>query len=150
MEYQDDDREYIRPARKTEQEALTSESLIPKMEFKFAQTFSRTALQGRPEEMRKAVEAVKLSQRRQMVEDYVNETERAVLNEAAAGKSVYHRELYFPPRDCTRDDILQGFQQKFPLCTVTLEDVCVEDEGYPAPKGHVRRTMKPGIKIDWS
>ena len=149
MEYQDDDREYIRPARKTEQGTPKTECLKPKMEFKFAQTFTRTALQGRPEEMRKAVEAVKLSQRRQMIEDYVNETERSVLNEAATGKSVYHRELYSPPRDCTDDDILQGFQQKFPLCTVTLEDVWIEYDAPPA-RGHPKRVLKPGIKIDWS
>ena len=147
MEYQDDDRAYIRPARKTEQEALTSESLIPKMEFKFAQTFSRTALQGRPEEMRKAVEAVKLSQHRQKIEDCVNQTERFVLDEAAAGKSVYQQVLYLP-RIYTRDEILQGFREKFPLCTVTLEDICVEEEGYP--NGRVFRMMRPEIKIDWS
>ena len=84
MEYCDDDREYIR-VRKTE----VAGTGLPKdtMEFKFQHTFSRTALQGRAEEMRKAAEATRLLQVRQSVEHYVNQTEMAILAEAATGKS---------------------------------------------------------------
>jgi hypothetical protein len=135
--------------RKTEQEAAKAECLKPKMEFKFQQTFTRETLQGRQEEIRKAAERTKLWQRRQAIESYVNQVERAVLDEAAAGKSFYLYEVRILPHDCTNDDILQGFQQKFPECTVTLAeewvDIPTRQSGQPPT-----RVLKSGIKIDWS
>jgi hypothetical protein len=85
--------------RKTEQEEAKKECLKPKMEFKFAQTFTRAKLQGRAEEMRKAAEAAKLWQRQQNIEGYVNQTERIVLDEAAAGKFFYLYEVRILPHD---------------------------------------------------
>ena len=120
----------------------------PKMEFNFQQTFSRVKLQGRQEEMRKAAEEQRLLMIRQRVEHHVNETERAVLDEAAAGKTFYIHEVRLP-HDCTNDDILQGFRQKFPLCTVTLAEDWV-DVPNRHPSQPPTRVLKSGIKIDWS
>lgn len=121
----------------------------PKMEFKFQQTFAREKLQGLQEERRKAAEAERLRQRRQTIETYVNQVERAVLDEAAVGKSFYLYEVRNLPNDCTNDDFLQGFQQKFPDCTVTLSEEWVDipnrQSGQPPT-----RILKSGIKIDWS
>jgi hypothetical protein len=135
--------------RKTEQEEAKKECLKPKMEFKFQQTFTRAKLQGRAEEMRKAAEAAKLWQRQQNIEGYVNQTERIVLDEAAAGKFFYLYEVRILPHDCTNEDILQGFRQKFPECTVTLAEEWV-DVPNRHPGQPPTRILKSGIKIDWS
>jgi hypothetical protein len=121
----------------------------PKMDIKFQTTFNRTALQGRAEEMRKAAEAAKLWQRRQNIEGYVNQTERSGLYEAAAGKSFYLYEVRLRPHDCTNEDILQGFRQKFAECTVTLAEDWV-DVPNRHPGQPPTRILKSGIKIDWS
>ena len=146
MEYCDDDREYIR-VRKTE----VAGTGLPKdtMEFKFQHTFSRTALQGRAEEMRKAAEATRLLQVRQSVEHYVNQTEMAILAEAATGKSSYLHELRNLPHNCTNGELLRGFQEKFPNCTVTLAEDWV-DVPNRHPGQPLTRVLKSGIKIDWS
>jgi hypothetical protein len=133
---------------KTDQAKARAVLPTPKMEFNFQQTFSRVKLQGRQEEMRKAAEEQRLWQIRQHVEQYVNQTERAVLDEAAAGKTFYLHEVRLP-HDCTNDDILQGFRQKFLLCTVTLAEEWV-DIGVPPGRTQPTRVLKSGIKIDWS
>ena len=122
------------------------------MEFNFQQTFDRTTLQGRAEEMRKAAEAAKLVRLRQNVKTRVDQVERTILDEAAVGKSFY---LYDPipygglPESMTNEDLVRGFQEKFPDCTVTLAeewvDVPVRSRG-AVPM----RILKSGIKIDWS
>lgn len=150
MDYCDDDRDYVR-VRKTEPFVPEKRESTPTdtMEFKFQQTYTRSKLQGRAEEMRKAAEATRLWQIRQRVESYVNQTEGAILTEAGAGKSSYLHELRNLPHDCTNDDILRGFQEKFPECTVTLAEEWVD-----VPNRHagqpLTRVLKAGIKIDWS
>jgi hypothetical protein len=150
MEYCDDDRHYIRPVKKTDSFVTRLEESAPQtqMEFKFHTTFNRAALQGRAEEMRKAAEAVRLLQIRQRVEQHVNQTEREILDAAAKGESFYLHEVRLP-HDCTNDDIVRGFQEKFPDCTVTLAEEWVD---VPVRvRGAVpTRVLKSGIKIDWS
>jgi hypothetical protein len=151
MEYCDDDREYIRVVTKTEPFTPRKEGEYPNdtMEFKFQQTYTRSKLQGRAEEMRKAAEATRLWQIRQRVETYVNQIEAAILTEAGAGKSSYLHEVRNLPHDCTNDDILRGFQEKFPECTVTLAEEWV-DVPNRHPGQPPTRVLKSGIKIDWS
>jgi hypothetical protein len=120
------------------------------MEFNFQTTFNRTALQGRAEEMRKAAEALKLSLIRQRVEGYVNQNERAVLDAAAKGESSYLHEVRTLPHDCTNDDLMRGFQEKFPDCTVTLAEEWVNHIGRGNLRGVQTRILTSGIKIDWS
>ncbi len=119
------------------------------MEFKFQQTFNRAALQGRAEEMRKAAEATRQFQLRQTVKQIVDQIERAVLDAAATDKTFYIHELRNMPGNCTIDDILRGFQEKFPECTVTFTEEWVDvpnrHQGHPPT-----RVLKSGIKIDWS
>ncbi len=122
------------------------------MEFKFQTKFNREALKGRAEEMRKAAEERRLLQIRQNIEARVNQIEREVLDAAAAGKTFY---LYDPqpygglPHDCTNDDFVRGFQQKFPECTVTFAEDWV-DVPNRHPSQPPTRVLKSGIKIDWS
>ena len=135
--------------QKTDQAKARALLPTPKMEFKFQHTVNRAKLQGLPEENRKAAEKQKLWQRQQAVESHVNQVERSVLDEAAAGKTFYLHELRGLPHDCTNDDILQGFRQKFPECTVTLAEDWV-DVPNRHPSQPPTRVLKSGIKIDWS
>jgi hypothetical protein len=122
---------------------------IPKMEFNFQQTFSRTALQGR-------AEAAKQERLRRAVEAIVERSSYMVLKAAEGDKMSYLYELehehnyrFGNNETVTKDDLLLGFQQKFPLCTVTLAEDWIEYDAPPA-RGHRTRVLKSGIKIDWS
>jgi hypothetical protein len=131
----------------------TTVTPTPKMEFKFQQTLSRSTLQGHAEEMRKKREAEKLERIRASVRQYVDGVTGAILNTAADKKTFY---LYVLADQGLRlpdyvqiDDLLRGFQEKFPDCMVTLSEEWVD-----VPNRHSgqppTRVLKSGIKIDWS
>jgi hypothetical protein len=122
------------------------------MEFKFQQTFTRSALQGRAEEMRRREEAEKLERLRTSVRQYVEMASGSILNAAATGKTFYlyviaEQGLRLPDYVHT-DDLLRGFQEKFPDCTVTLSEEWVDVPG--GRGGNPLRALKSGIKIDWA
>jgi hypothetical protein len=129
----------------------------PKMEFKFTNTLTRTKLQGYAEERKKAAEAARLEAIRQAVVQRVDAVASAVLSSAANGETFYlydttpdspwvHHQMH---KDVTTNDILRGFQEKFPECTVTLAEEWV-DVPNRRPGQPLTRVLKSGIKIDWS
>jgi hypothetical protein len=145
--------------RKTEVARAKAECLKPKMEFKFQQTFTRAKLQGHAEETRKANEAAKLQRLREKVNMLVDSITGQVLDAAANEKTSF---LYEPQPHhynvndgrgvvvLQNDDMLRGFQEKFPDCTVTLAEEWVDQIGRGNLRGVQTRVLKSGIKIDWS
>ena len=105
-----------------------------------AQTFSRSFLQGIPE------------QRKQqhidgLIQGFVHMVQRA----AAEGKTSYTydpnngRQLQQHPSlpIITNDDLVSAFQRKFPDCDISYQEVWVDINSN-------NRVLRKGITIDWS
>lgn len=107
------------------------------------QVFSRSYLQGIPEMNRKRMI-------NNIIEGFINELRAA----ASAGKTFYmydpitstqHRICSYPPPlpPPTTEELISAFQLKFPDCDVSYEEVWIETSP-------TKRTLKKGIRIDWS
>ncbi len=106
------------------------------------QVFSREYLQNVPEQ-----------RKQQHIDNIVQSFCNDLLNNAAQGKTCY---IYtkldnsmrgvqcFPPLPVlTNEDLILGFEARFPGCKVSYEESWVES-------GRDTRTLKKGIVIDWS
>ena len=136
--------------RKTEEE-FAKKVCPPPMEFNFQQTFTREKLQGRAEEMKRSAEAAARLQLRKNVQYYVDHCiQSAVLEAAATTKTSYLYDLtkHQPGSGYTPEDLVRGLQEKFPECIVTLAEEWVDVPNRPGQPP--TRTLKSGIKIDWS
>ena len=121
-----------------------------------SQTYSRSFLQGLPEE-----------EKQRRIDSIVNGFILNLRNSAVAGKTQYiytpdlhnmstpdlhnmsgpivlTRKTYTPPTPTiTNEDLIAAFQRKFPDCDVSYKETWVEVDA-------VNKVLKKGIVIDWS
>jgi hypothetical protein len=95
------------------------------------QTFSRAFLQSAPER-----------EKQRILEDIVNMFIRDLQKLAIEGKTRYVY-THNPPPPLTYEDLVAGFQRKFPDCDVSYQETWVDITA-------TNRVLKKGIVIDWS
>lgn len=133
--------------RKTDQEAA-KKACPTKMEFHFSSTITREELQDAPRRR-------KIAHLQTIVDQRLN-----LQTAAALGKTSYlwevnaeqiMREMTFgsPPPTVTLDEIVEAVRAKYPGCTVGKVEEWV-DVPNRQPGQPPTRTLKSGIKIDWS
>ena len=105
------------------------------------QVFSREYLQGLPEE-----------RKQQQIDSIINTFRGDLLNAAATGKTSYMyvrpdsrkvAHCFPPPPVLTNEDLVAGFQTRFPGCKVSYEESWVKT-------ATDTQVLKSGIVIDWS
>lgn len=134
--------------RKTEQE--TAKECSAKMEFNFSVTMSREELQDAPRK-RKIAYLQSIVDQRLHLQQPAGLGQTSYLWEVSVEKIV--RETTFggqlPPPAVTLDEIVEAVRAKYPGCKVDKVeewvDVANRQAGQPPT-----RTLKSGIKIDWS
>jgi len=102
------------------------------------QTFSRAFLQAAPEREKQRI----LEEKRRYSEGIVNVFIHDLQKLAMEGKTRY---VYTqnPPPSLTYEDLIAGFQRKFPDCDVSYQETWVDVTT-------TNRVLKKGIVIDWS
>lgn len=102
------------------------------------QIFSRAFLQSAPEREKQRI----LEEKRRYSEGIVNCFIQDLQKLAMEGKTRY---IYTqnPPASLTYDDLVAGFQRKFPDCDVSYQETWVDITA-------TNRVLKKGIVIDWS
>ena len=112
-------------------------------------TYTRSKLQGLAEENRLRAEAAALAQKRASVHQYIQNTLlRDVLREAGVSKTSYLHPSPHPNIGFAPEDLMEGLRAWFPDCTIELTEEWVDVPNRPGQPP--TRTLKSGIKIDWS
>ncbi len=104
-------------------------------------TYTREYLQGLPEQ-----------RKQQHIDSIVGQFQGELVATAASGKTSYmycrpdmHKGVHChpPPPMLSDEELILGFQTRFPGCKVSYEESWVDT-------GRDTRTLKKGIVIDWS
>jgi hypothetical protein len=135
--------------RKTEQEA--AKVVCPtKMEFTFQQTTSREELRGLPHKHKMACLQNIAEQPAQSIQGLATRGETSYLWEMDEAKLPH----FLVQRGCghlklTLEEVMGALRARYPGCTVSLSEEWVDVPTKFAPQAPMR-TLKSGIKIDWS
>lgn len=121
-----------------------------KMQFTFQQTSSREELRGLPHKHKMASLQAIAEQHVQAIQGHATRGETSYLWEMDEAKLPQ----FLVQRGCghlklTLEEVMEALRARYPGCTVSLSEEWVDVPTKFAPQAPMR-TLKSGIKIDWS